>query len=189
MTDNKQTYSVTNRSGGTVGYSIPDLNISRFFAVGETKRNISLEELEKLTYTRGGRRLLMHDLQLTKEGVEALEMDVEKEYFYTEDEIEELLINPMKNDEFLDALDFAPEGVVEVMKTLAVSLPITDMNKAEAIKKRTGFDVMAAIRHSKEFAEGASTTPETATKQRRVKDEEPATPARRVPDYKVVDNK
>jgi hypothetical protein len=43
--EKNKTFSVTNRSGGTVSYSVPDLNISRFFAVGETKKNISLDEL------------------------------------------------------------------------------------------------------------------------------------------------
>ena len=91
----KETYSVTNRSGGTVGYTIPDLNINRYFAINETKKGITREELEKLSYTRGGKYLLAHDLQLSKEGVEALEMNVEKEYFMTEDEIKTLLISSL----------------------------------------------------------------------------------------------
>ena len=179
----KETYSVTNRSGGTVGYTIPDLNINRFFTVGETKKGITKEELEKLAYTRGGKYLLAHDLQLSKEGVGGLEMEVEKEYFLTENEIKELLLTG-DMDTFLDALDFAPEGVIEIMKNLAVSLPIADMNKANAITEKTGFDVLKAIQHAKEFSDG-ETAPVQQTKQRRVKEE---TPARRVPEYKIVEN-
>ncbi len=42
-------YNVKNRSSSTVVYRIPEDNIRREFAPGETKR-ISFGELEKLTY-------------------------------------------------------------------------------------------------------------------------------------------
>ena len=178
----KQTFSVTNRSGGTIGYTIPDLNINRFFAINETKKNISLDELEKLSYTRGGKRLLMHSLQLTKEGVEALNMNVEKEYYLTEEQIKNLLLYG-DLEEYLDCLDFAPEGVIEIIKNLAVSLPASDTRKLDALKDKTGFDALSAIRNNKMLSEG-NAAPAPEQKRRRV--EEPATPARRVPDYKIV---
>jgi hypothetical protein len=53
-------------------------------------------------------------------------------------------------DSLLDALDFAPAGVVELIKTIAVNLPLTDTQKAHAIKAKTGFDVATAIRHIEE---------------------------------------
>jgi len=32
-------------------------------------------------------------------------------------------------DEFLDCLDFAPEGVKDLIKTLSVELPLNDVSK------------------------------------------------------------
>jgi hypothetical protein len=49
-------------------------------------------------------------------------------------------------DEFLDCLDFAPEGVIDLIKTLAVELPLNDVAKREAILNKTGFNVDNAIR-------------------------------------------
>ena len=185
MTDNKQTYSVTNRSGGTVGYSIPDLDINRFYAVNETKKNISLEELEKLQQTRGGRRLLQHCLQLTKEGVEALDLKVEEEYFLSQDEIRELLLYGDYN-KFLDALDFAPNGVIEIFKNLAVSIPATDMRKLEAIKEKTGFDALAAIKNNQMLSEETPVVATESKKRRVVEEPQVEAPARRVPNYNAV---
>lgn len=185
MSENKQTFSVTNRSGGTVGYSIPDLDINRFYAVNETKKNISLEELEKLQQTRGGRRILQHCLQLTKEGVEALDLKVEPEYYLSQDEVRDLLLYG-DLDKFLDALDFAPNGVIEIFKNLAVSIPATDMRKLEALKEKTGFDALAAIRNNQMLSEEIA-TPTAETKKRRVEEKiEEETPVRRVSNYKIV---
>jgi len=57
-------YLVTNRSAGTLSYSVPDLGIkNRFFQIGETKR-ISLKELEGLSYIPGGREIMRNYLQI-----------------------------------------------------------------------------------------------------------------------------
>lgn len=50
-------YNVKNRSSSTVVYRIPEDNIRREFAPGETKK-IAFGELEKLTYQQGGREML-----------------------------------------------------------------------------------------------------------------------------------
>lgn len=181
----KQTFSVTNRSDATVVYSIPDLNISRVFVANETKKNISFEELEKLSYTRGGKRLLQHCLQLSKEGVDSLGMKVEPEYYLSKDEIKELLLYGDR-DKFLDALDFAPEGVIDLFKEMAVSIPATDIVKLEAIKEKTGFDALQAIRNNQMLSEDTETSA-APSKERRVKAEETSeTPVRRVSNYKIV---
>jgi len=53
-------------------------------------------------------------------------------------------------DEFLDCLDFAPEGVKDLIKNLAVDLPLNDVAKREAIFNKLGFNVDNAIRIKKE---------------------------------------
>jgi hypothetical protein len=50
-------------------------------------------------------------------------------------------------DEFLDCLDFAPIGVIDLIKRYAVALPLSDYNKRKAIKDKLGYDVDAAIKN------------------------------------------
>lgn len=53
---------VLNRDNGSVVYSIPEMNgLRRVFQSGETKE-ITYEELEKLSYIPGGLRLLEDSL-------------------------------------------------------------------------------------------------------------------------------
>jgi hypothetical protein len=52
-----KTYKVKNRSSNRVMYSVPDLGVFRDFVPGEVKQ-ISHEELEKLSYRPGGVTLI-----------------------------------------------------------------------------------------------------------------------------------
>ena len=180
-------YNVKNRSSSTVVYRIPESNLRREFAPGETKR-IAFGELEKLTYQSGGRELLEQFLQIVDEDVtNNLNVHREIEYDMSEAQVRELLLNGSL-DAFLDALDFAPIGVIDLMKSMAVSLPLTDLNKRKAMKEKTGFDVDKALQHmDEEKAEENSDKIIPAAPERRVKTETPAAPSRRAnTNYKVV---
>ena len=62
MLDKNTIIKVTNRDNGTVGYTIPDLgNLHRLFQAGETKE-ITMEELRKLSYVPGGNNILKNYL-------------------------------------------------------------------------------------------------------------------------------
>ena len=74
---------------------------------------------------------------------------VEPEYDYSEDQIKDLILTGSR-DAFLDCLDFAPAGVIDLIKQFSVSLPITDTVKIKALKDKTGFDAIAAIANSKD---------------------------------------
>ena len=92
-------------------------------------------------------------------------------------------------DEFLDCLDFAPPGVIDLIKKMSVSLPLGDMSKRMALKNKTGFDCDAALKHVMEEKEdeGQNTILKTAAPERRVKKEESASVERRTaPKYNVV---
>ena len=68
------------------------------------------------------------------------------EYNWTEqDVINALTTEPI--DVLLDALDFGPEGIVQQLQTKAVELEIPDMDKREAIMKKTGFDISKMIKN------------------------------------------
>jgi hypothetical protein len=150
MVDNNKLIKVRNRNKGTVGYTIPDLgNLHRNFQPEEVKE-IPMEELKKLSWLPGGEVILKNHLIIDdKEALNELIGGVEPEYFYTEKEIEKLLRTGTM-DQFMDCLEFAPEGVIELVKDLAVKIELNDIQKREAIFKKTGFNVTSAININKE---------------------------------------
>ena len=156
---------VINRDSGTVGYEIPDLNnLRRSFEPGE-KKEIPLEELKKLVYVPGGEYIIKNCLLIRdEEAVAEILGDVEPEYFYTKDRIKDLMLNGSL-DEFLDCLDFAPIGVIEIIKNLAVDLKLNDIAKRKAILEKTGFNVTKAIEINEECDADDEDTP--VTTQRR----------------------
>ena len=139
-------YNVLNRSSSMVGYTIPELNIRREFQPGETKK-IKFSELEQLTYQPGGTTLIQDYFLIREQEVtDALNIQTEIEYYMNEDNVRDLILNGSL-DQFLDCLDFAPEGVLEMIKKLAIELPMNDVEKREALKKKTGLDVDSAIKN------------------------------------------
>lgn len=161
-------YNVANRSASTVVYKIPELNIRRTFAPGEVKR-LTFDELQKLSYQPGGRELMANFLQIKSEGVlQTLNIPTQPEYYMSEAQIIDLIKNGSL-DAFLDCLDYAPVGVIDLIKKYAVSVPLTDYDKRQALAKKTGFDVDAAIKNEQaektqeEGTDKETTAPETST--------------------------
>ena len=178
--------NVKNRSASVVVYNIPEDGIRRSFAPGEVKK-ISYQELEKLTYQAGGMNILTRFLQVQSDDViKSFNMKVEPEYYMSEKDVA-ALITTGSLDAFLDALDFAPTGIIDLVKKFSVSIPLVDLPKREALKKKTGFDVEAALRNiraEQEDDEKRSIDDEAAPK-RRVQPEAPAG-RRTAPKYNVV---
>ncbi len=184
-------YKVKNRSSSVVVYRIPESNLRREFAPGETKK-IPFGELEKLTYQQGGREMLEQFLQIIDETVTTdLNVHREVEYDMSESQIIDLL-KEGSLDAFLDALDFAPIGVIDLIKKNAVNLPLTDLNKRKALKEKTGFDVDKALMHIEEekLEENQEGYLTPVQPERRVKTEIPTPAGRRTTsNYKVVTKK
>ena len=161
--------NVKNRSGSHVVYSIPEIGVRRSFAPGEVKK-ITFEELEKLTYQAGGMEILSRFLQIQDDKViSSFGMRVEPEYHMNEQQVAQLIAHGSL-DEFLDALDFAPDGVIDLIKRMSISLPLTDYNKMKALKDKTGLDVEAALKNIRAEKEEEKTIDDSNTApQRRVK--------------------
>ena len=179
-------YNVKNRSAGNAVYRIPEMGIRRSFAPGEVKQ-ISEEELEKLTYQPGGMAMLSGFLQIMEpEAIQKVGLNPQPEYHMSEQDIVKLM-QTGSIDEFLDCLDFAPPGVIDLIKKLSVSLPLTDIQKVSALKAKTGFDAAAALKHVMEEKEedGQDTILKTSG-ERRVKKEEVPAGRRTAPKYNVV---
>ena len=186
--DKNKIFQVKNRSASMAIYNIPEDNIRREFAPGETKR-ITFDELEKLSYQPGGRELMANFLQIIEEAAtEALGIHREPEYNLSEEQIIELLKNGSQ-DAFLDALDFAPTGVIDLIKKFAVSLPLSDLNKIMALKEKTGFDVtkaLAAIQAEREEEKEEEQIIEQEAPKRRVQQPSKQEGRRTTTQYKVV---
>ena len=140
---------VENRSAGTIVYNIPERQIRRELAPRQAIR-VPKDEIEALAYTAGGMNLIRNHLLVKDEEIlDELKVHREPEYYWNADKVA-ALIKTGTLDEFLDALDFAPEGVIDMIKDLSVQLPLNDFSKRQALKAKTGFDVDAAIAHDVE---------------------------------------
>jgi hypothetical protein len=107
-------------------------------------------------------------LQIMNETVtNNLNVHTENEYYMSEEQIVELLTSGSL-EAFLDCLDFAPVGVIDLIKKYAISLPLNDITKRDALKEKTGFDVSTAIANAAldKNDEDASTTTTTTTARR-----------------------
>lgn len=175
---------VKNRSASLAVYSIPEINIRREFAPGETK-NITYGELEKLSYQPGGRTIMQNFLQIIDpEATGDLGINREPEYDLSEQQIVDLMTKGSL-DAFLDCLDFAPVGVIDLIKKFSVSLPLNDIDKRDALKKKTGFDVTVALANMQKEKEDMD-APAVESKERRVKTESAPEGRRTIPKYNVV---
>jgi hypothetical protein len=178
---------VKNVGAAHITYKVPDLGVRRSFAPGETKV-ISYEELEKLTYRPGGMNILTNFLQIQDASfLNSIGARVEPEYHMTETDVA-ALITSGSLDAFLDALDFAPKGVIELIKKLSVQIPMVDMNKRKALKAKIGFDVEKALQHIEEEKEdnGQNTILKQTATERRVQPEAPAGRRTAAPKYNVI---
>jgi hypothetical protein len=97
------------------------------------------------------------------------------------------LIKTGSLDAFLDCLDFAPVGVIDLLKKFAVSVPLADYEKRQALKEKTGFDVDIALKNMIADKAEDTTSSIVSTTTRRVQSEA-ATSGRRTaaPKYNVV---
>ena len=173
-------YNVKNRSASTVVVRIPELGIRKEFAPSETMR-MSFDELEKLSYQPGGRGLMANFLQIMEDEVnDELGVPREAEYYMSEQQIAELLRSG-SIDQFEDCLDFAPIGVIDLVKQIAVQMPLTDTIKIRALREKTGFDVEKALANAE-----AEKAPEVAVSE----DKKPMANGRRTnTNYKVINRK
>lgn len=152
MLENNTMIKVTNRDNGSVGYTIPDMNnLHRKFQSGESKE-ITMEELRRLSWIPGGQYIIENLLVIeNKEAQQELLPSVEPEYNYTREDVEDLLLKGSL-EQVQDCLDFAPQGVVNLVKEVAVETELNDIQKREAILAATGFNVSKAIEINKESA-------------------------------------
>ena len=156
--------SVRNRARGNTGYTL-DGNFHRDFSFGEIKK-VPFKELRELSYAPGGQYILDNYLVVEDEdALNLLNMAVEPEYFYTEDQIRDLLFKA-EMPAFEDFLDFAPKGAIDLATNIAVKEQIPDIRKRDLLGKKSGININNAITVNAVMDEEVAE--EAAPKQRRV---------------------
>lgn len=148
MIDKSKLIPVRNRNNGRTGYYLSNSRANRTWERTGQVMNIPFGELQELQWTDGGDFILKNLLIVEdKEALEELNMSVEPEYYYTEKDVEDILLGTTQEslDRLEDLLNFAPTGVIELAKDIAVKKQIPDIRKRDLISKKTGFNVSKAI--------------------------------------------
>ena len=190
MIEDTKLITVRNRNNGVTGYVIPERNIRREWEYNEVKK-IPFGELRDFSYKPGALYALNNLLVVEdEEALEELNIQVEPEYYYNDENIKNVLLNGTI-DEFADFLDFAPEGALEIAKTIAIKEEIPDTRKRDMLSEKTGLNINNAIMVNKIMDEDNDKSKEKK-KERRVKvdnsDNNTEKKVRRAtaPEYKVV---
>ena len=165
---------------------IPDKEMHRRYSFQpEEVKNFDKDTLRRLNYLPGVTYLFRNCLSVRDEGL-AKEFGVssdtfEHEYEWTREDIDKCLTSGSL-DELLDALDFAPEGIVDTIVQRAVELKVNDVSKRKAILEKTGKNVDSMINLSEQYnaAMGIEEKEETPRKRRSAAEEAPKTNSRRV---------
>lgn len=189
MENKDRRVKVVNRTGGSLAYKIDTLRVTRHWPRPEDYLNISISELSELKTVPGGNYILKECLIIEdKEALNVLfpDIELEPEYNYGLKEVEALLYEA-DLAQLLDALDFAPKGVLELIKTKAAERLPNETAKIEAINKKFKIDLnkVNELHQEKEIKEQAP----KQTRRRRtapiIETEEPKQESS-LPKYKVV---
>lgn len=156
---------VINRGDTDIVYNIPVLRVRREIP-RRHKLELTVEELQELTYIPGGRKLINKYLLVQdKEVCDFLGLEIEPEYFYTEAEVRKLL-KEGTIEQLIDCLEFAPEGVIELIKKIAIEEKLDSTIKRQIISDTLKINLDAMIRNN-ELSKIETETKEEETKKRR----------------------
>ena len=143
MADLDKKVKVVNRTDGMLGYSIPELRIKRFWRKPGDYLNISVAEMLELKTVPGGMALLEDCVVIEDEEAIKLVFDdkeMEPEYRYGLKEVDFLLYEATL-EQFLDALDYSPQGVLDLIKANAKKKLPNTTAKISAINDKFNIDM------------------------------------------------
>ena len=133
---------------------------SRTFEGYGKKVEVTFDELKAIANTKGGKVSLQQFITIDGEEEEVINVlkeldiyiEVEREYFYKADTIKTIL-QEGSLDLLEDTLNFAPKGVVDLIQTFAIKMPLTDMNKINLISKMLEIDLLGMIKREQKKKE------------------------------------
>lgn len=155
------------------GYILPSSGRSRRLMPDVTMR-VTAGELRELFFSPGGSILLQNYINVGNKSL-AAEFGVPYdaiEYDWTEADVKKCLLKD-DIDVLLDALDFAPQGIIETLKDAAIKLEINDRAKIKAISDKTGVDIDAAIKNNHAYDNGDTNVADKPRQRRVRQDAEP----------------
>lgn len=195
MVDMNKIVPVRNRNNGSTSYTLKEDGIFRIWHKPGEVKNIAIDELRKASYLPGGAYILNNLLIIEdKEALDALNMQVEPEYSYTDEDIKKILLSTDIDalDRLEDFLNFSPQGGIEILKQLAVELEVPDTRKRKLISEKTGFNIDNAIYVNHVMADDEDTVKEEKI-ERKTKplneSGDSSTPKRKIPNYTVTSMK
>lgn len=173
---------ITNLLDCTCGYVVELTGIRRSLPPYASFK-VKAGELRELNYQLGGQEILKNYIRVDNPSLaKEFGVDVENtpEYNWGREEVKDCLLNA-DIDVLLDALDFAPAGIKQLISDMAVELEISDVNKRQAISKAMGVDISSMIVNKNIAAEGVEDEEKPkATRRRATKATTAATKTRRV---------
>lgn len=163
--DGNTVVAIENMTSHKSGYTLD--NGVRRRVPGNGRVNITAEEVRQAVYEHGN-YIFVNTLRVTNAAL-AREIGVPEdmiEYNWTAKDIKDALTTS-DIAIFLDALDFAPDGIKEEMLTQAVELEITDGVRKEALNKYFGVDIDAKIANKHAYDDAGDKAEETAAPSKR----------------------
>lgn len=158
---------VSNMTDHEIGYSLTS-GVKRYIRPGVSIA-VSAKELRDLRAESGGEAMIHDFLRIENKSMRK-EFGIDDdliEYDWTQKDVDDVLLNK-EIDYLLDALDYAPAGIVDMIKTRAIELEIPNMNKRKAIQDKTGVNITSCIENAKAYNEANDVT-EAPKKARRVR--------------------
>lgn len=166
MINDNEPITVRNLVDHKVVYTLPEINRRVVFEPFEEKK-IPAGELRSLNYKTGGTILIHNYLCILNDEMRE-EFNIPKdlvEYDWTIADIHRVLEDLNTPIEALeDALDFAPEGIRELIIDSAVKWKIPDSNRRKVISRMTGVNIDKMIEFA-ELTEQTVNAPETHTRR------------------------
>lgn len=181
---------VQNLTNNNITYIDDNGGLKRRF-VFRAQQSIPMDKdvINRMSYDTGGARLLKEFLSVKNEEVrESIGVPNDQiEYDWTSKDVIELLTNG-EEDALKDALDFAPQGIIDMIVDEAVEMPLSDRNKIEIITEMTGRNVENMISNKLNYEKAMSATSEkTAEKPSKRRTAKKAEPGRRVQSAKEIE--
>lgn len=153
---------VQNLTNNNITYIDDNGGLKRRF-VFRAQQSIPMDKdiIDRMSYDTGGARLLKEFLSVKNEEVrESIGIPGDQiEYDWTSKDVIELLKNG-EEDALKDALDFAPQGIIDMIVDEAVALPLSDRNKVEIITEMTGCNVESMISNKLNYEKAMNATSE-----------------------------
>ena len=132
---------VWKRAKGKVVYSLDDPKVYRVWNRNDEVKMITFHELYTLSNAPGGRGILQYFLLIKdQEVLQALDLPLDPEYQYTEEDCRKLILKGTK-DQILDALEFGGYGVATLIKKAATEVKIDSTSRKKMINGIFGFDL------------------------------------------------